>query len=165
MTQAQTTKIDVDAAATLPRFSRPYDWEKIDEAVRTTGGVIAEAFMSPDEIDELNAQTDAYLESHAGAAAPASGSKAYDRFLGHKTLRLQGLVEKTPCIAGLIGRPELIDWAERIVRPIASSVLLNAGELIQIQPGEPAQYLHRDSDSWPAHTAETRHHRERHHRT
>ena len=31
----------------------------------------------------------------------------------------------------------------------ASSVLLNAGELIQIQPGEPAQFPHRDSDSWP----------------
>lgn len=41
-------------------------------------------------------------------------------------------------------------WAERMLACVADSVLLNAGELIQIQPGEPAQYLHRDSDAWPA---------------
>ena len=73
----------------------------------------------------------------------------YDLFLGHKTLRLHGLVEKVPSSAELIGRTELVAWAERLIGPLASSVLLNAGELIQIQPGEPAQYPHRDSDSWP----------------
>ena len=31
----------------------------------------------------------------------------------------------------------------------ASSVQLSAAELIQINPDEPQQLLHRDSDSWP----------------
>ena len=32
---------------------------------------------------------------------------------------------------------------------LAGEVLLNAGELIEIRPGEPRQQAHRDSDSWP----------------
>ena len=121
----------------LPRFGRPYDWSRIDRAVRTAGGAVCEGLLAPGELGRLNDQIDAYLKGHADAAAPASGSRSYDMFLGHKTLRLHGLVEKVPSSADLIGRPELVCWAERLIGPIASSVLLNAGELIQIQPGEP----------------------------
>ena len=133
----------------FPHFARPHDWSRIDHAVRTTGGAILAGLLSRAEIDLLDREIDAYLETHAEAASPATGSELYDLFLGHKTLRLHGLVDKVPSSASLIGRPELVDWAERLVEPVASSVLLNAGELIQIQPGEPAQLPHRDSDSWP----------------
>ncbi len=133
----------------LPRFRRPYDWSQIDRVVRTIGGAVCEGLLSPEELGRLDGQIDAYLNAHVDAAAPDSGSRSYDRFLGHKTLRLHGLVEKVPSSADLIGRPELIEWAERLIGPISTSVLLNAGELIQIQPGEPAQYLHRDTESWP----------------
>jgi ectoine hydroxylase-related dioxygenase (phytanoyl-CoA dioxygenase family) len=134
----------------LPRFSRPYDWEGIDHAVRTVGGVIAEGLLDPAELAPLNGEIDDYLRIHgAKGAAPTTGSRDYDKFLGHKTLRLHGLIEKMPTSADLIGRPELVEWAERLMAPVADTVQLNAGELIEIQPGEPAQFLHRDSDSWP----------------
>jgi hypothetical protein len=133
----------------LPRFTRPYDWTEIDRAVQTIGGAIIEDLLTSNEVETLNDQVDGYLASHGDSAKPATGSEIYDGFLGHKTLRLHGLLEKMPSSAELIGRTDLIDWAERMIAPLASSVLLNAGELIQIQPGEPAQYLHRDSDSWP----------------
>jgi ectoine hydroxylase-related dioxygenase (phytanoyl-CoA dioxygenase family) len=50
----------------------------------------------------------------------------------------------------LLADPELVAWAERAIGANAASVLLNAGELIQIGPDEPAQFLHRDTDSWLA---------------
>jgi ectoine hydroxylase-related dioxygenase (phytanoyl-CoA dioxygenase family) len=133
----------------LPRFARPYDWAGIDEAVRTIGGVIVENLLTSSEVQSLNDQADDSLEIHCDAAKAATGSNVYDTFLGHKTLRLHGLIEKMPASAYLIGLTDLLDWAERMIEPLASSILLNAGELIQIQPGEPAQYLHRDTDSWP----------------
>lgn len=133
----------------LPRFARPYDWVGIDEAVRTIGGVIVENLLTSSEVQSLNDQADDSLEIHCDAAKAATGSNVYDTFLGHKTLRLHGLIEKMPASAYLIGLTDLLDWAERMIEPLASSILLNAGELIQIQPGEPAQYLHRDTDSWP----------------
>jgi hypothetical protein len=133
----------------LPRFAHPYDWAQIDSAVQTMGGAIAEDMLTSSEIESLNDQVDESLALHGDLANAATGSGGYDTFLGHKTLRLHGLLEKAPASANLIGRAELVEWAERMIAPVASSVLLNAGELIQIQPGEPAQYLHRDTDSWP----------------
>jgi len=136
-------------AQQLPRFASPYDWDGIDRAVRTIGGAILEQLLPEAEIDRLDVELDAYLGAHADAAAPSTGSQLYDLFLGHRTLRLHGLLEKIPGSANLIGRPELVAWAQRLIGPMASSVLLNAAELIQIEPGEPAQFLHRDTDSWP----------------
>ena len=133
----------------LTRFTRPFDWGKIDSAVQTSGGAIVEGLLTSNEVESLNGQVDESLALHGDMANAATGSGVYDTFLGHKTLRLHGLVEKVPASANLIGRDELVDWAERMIAPVASSVLLNAGELIQIQPDEPAQYLHRDTDSWP----------------
>ncbi len=141
----------------LPHFTQPYDWSLIDEAVRTTGGAIAEGLLDATALKLLNGQIDKYLGTHRDAAKAQTGSTVYDTFLGHRTLRLHGLVEKIPASTDLIGRTELIEWAERMVAPHASSVLLNAGEFIQIQPGEPAQYPHRDSDSWPVPVGEHPH--------
>lgn len=133
----------------IPHFTRPYDWSAIDRAVQGAGAAIVEGFLTESETDALNTNIDDYLESHREAALPESGSDVYNIFLGHKTLRLHGLVEKVPASADLIGHPDLVDWASRAIGKQASSVLLNAGELIQIQPGEAAQFPHRDSDSWP----------------
>ena len=133
----------------LPHFSQPYDWPAIDTATMTTGGVILDGFLKSDESESLNKEIDQYLEINSNAGNPESGSSRYDLFLGHKTIRLHGLINKVPTTKDLIGKPSLVEWATRMLKGKASSVLLNAGELIQIQPGEPPQYAHRDTDSWP----------------
>ncbi len=133
----------------LAHFSRPYDWDAIDAATLDAGGAILEGFLSDVEIFALDTDIDTYLAQHSGAGAPTSGSDLYDTFLGHKTIRLHGLIEKMPASTDLIGNMDLMAWAERTIGPNGASVRLNAGELIQFQPGEPAQYPHRDSDSWP----------------
>ena len=135
--------------ASLPHFSPPYDWDTIDATVLDVGGVILEGFLTANELSAIDNDIDSYLSTHQGAGGPVSGSALYDKFLGHQTIRLQGLIEKLPSAADLIGRTDLVTCAERIIGPNATSVLLSAGELIQIQPGEPAQFPHRDTDSWP----------------
>ena len=127
----------------------PYDWDAIDAALTAGGGAILAGLLAADQVACLNQETDCYLNAHAERPTPASGSELYDAFLGHRTLRLHGLVEKLPASADLIACEELVAWAERAIDPQACSVLLNAGELIQIEPGEPAQLPHRDTDSWP----------------
>lgn len=133
----------------LPEFARPYDWAAIDQNVLTTGGVIVKGLVDGSGIDALNNGFDRHLAQHNGAGQAATGSKSYDQFLGHNTLRLHGLIDKVPSTVDLIGNDELVAWAERMLADASDSVLLNAGEFIQIQPGEPAQFPHRDSDSWP----------------
>ncbi len=133
----------------LCRFARPYDWNTIDATVHDEGGAILESLFCANEVGRFNHEIDHYLRAHEDAGRPRSGSSAYDKFLGYRTVRLHGLIEKFESAAGWIGRRELVDWAGRAVEPVATSILLNTAELIQIGPGEPEQYLHRDSDSWP----------------
>jgi ectoine hydroxylase-related dioxygenase (phytanoyl-CoA dioxygenase family) len=132
----------------MPRHQAPLDWSRIQADVAKTGGVIVKSLFSRDQVTSLNQEVDDYLTRKSGL--PASGSNQYDKFLGANTVRLHGLIEKTPSAADWIGRKELVDWASESIAPIATSVLLNAAELIQIGPGEPNQYIHRDTDSWPA---------------
>jgi ectoine hydroxylase-related dioxygenase (phytanoyl-CoA dioxygenase family) len=152
----EATPIAPEIAATarsehgLLTFERPYDWKAIDQAVVNEGGAIIVGFLLRDELEAVNQDIDGYLSRDSVHGLPRSGSPAYDAFLGTHTVRLHGLSEKTPSTRSLIAHPELVTWAERMIGSNAASVLLNAGELIQIGPGEPAQYLHRDTDSWIA---------------
>ena len=133
----------------LRRFARPYDWDAVDAVIRDEGGAVLEALFPVAEVRRLGGEVDEYLAQHEGAGLPVTGSSVYDKFLGHHTVRLHGLIEKFASASGWIGQPDLVAWGERALAPVATSVLLNAGELIQIGPGEPAQFLHRDTDSWP----------------
>lgn len=131
------------------RFRPPFDWPAIDAEVRTSGAAVAEALVANELVARTNADFDAWLAEHPDAGLPTSGSELYDLFLGHRTVRLHGLAAKVPAAAELIGHEDVVGWAERLLAPLSNGIQLNAGELIQIGPGEPAQYLHRDSDSWP----------------
>lgn len=137
------------AAEGLPRFRAPYDLPRIAAVVRDHGGVILEGFVDPALLDCLDSEIDSHLREHPGAGVPRSGSAGYDVFLGHRTVRLHGLVAKAPSSQDLIADERLLQLSKDIIGSRASSLLLNAGELIQIGPGEPAQFLHRDTDSWP----------------
>lgn len=132
-----------------PRFKAPFDLKEIAATVRDAGGAILEGFVDPALLAKLDTEIDGYLATRPEAGAPRSGSAGYDLFLGHRTVRLHGLVAKAPSSETLIADQRLVQLARDIIGSRASSVLLNAGELIQIGPNEPAQLLHRDTDSWP----------------
>lgn len=139
----------VSTGPDVPRFDAPYDWDLIDATVRTRGGAVIVGLVDADLRGRFTAELDDWLRRHEGAGMPDSGSRVYDGFLGRNTLRLHGLVDKVAAVNDLVAHPEILSWARRMLAPVATDVLLNAGELIEIGPGEPAQYLHRDSDSWP----------------
>ncbi len=130
----------------LAQFSPVYDWSAINLEMADAGAVILKGFV---DVDELNAALDAYVSANPGVGLPDTGSAQYDNFLGHQTLRLHGLIDKVPAVTELIGHTDLVHWAEASMTDIADSVLLSAAEVIQIQPGEAKQLLHRDTDSWP----------------
>lgn len=144
---ATPSQVHADAAS-LPHFQRPYDWAAIDKAVFDAGGVILDGLLSKAEVDRFNADMDRFLEKSDNKGKPNSGATLYDTFLGHRTVRFHGLIEKFESAAELIGQNELVDWTKRMLSKRANSVLLSAGEFIQIGPGEPAQFLHRDVDAW-----------------
>lgn len=132
----------------IETFTHPYPWQTIDHTTQTTGAAILKGALPPTVLHSLNAEIDSYLEA-SNLGLPATGSRDYDKFLGHNTIRMHGLIEKFPSSSDIIGDTKIVDWANRTMGPLAGEVLLNAGELIEIRPGEPRQQAHRDSDSWP----------------
>ncbi|WP_280312854.1 phytanoyl-CoA dioxygenase family protein [Nocardia abscessus] len=149
-----TAEPDAEPAGTgsvpaVPRFREPYDWPAIDASVREHGAVVVEGLIAEHLRSDFTAELDAWLREHTDAGQADSGSALYDSFLGRKTLRLHGLAAKIPASGALIAHPDLRAWATRMLAPVSSGIQLNAGELIEIGPGEPAQYPHRDNDSWP----------------
>ena len=120
------------------------------ELTINVGAVIVEAAFNSGAILEINAELDAWFAANPLSGQPNSGSKTYDMFLGAGTLRLQALTEKLPIWGPrLVADTRLVEWADGCLAQTSAGALLNAGEFIQIGPGEPAQYLHRDTDSWP----------------
>lgn len=133
---------------TLPEFGTLHDWSPIDAAVLDVGGAVVRRVVPRPVVDALNAEIDAHLAGLPGGGLPDTGSAVYDRFLGHRTVRLHGLAAKLDGVVRLLDGEIVTPWARRLLAPVTPSPLLNAAELIQIGPGEPAQYPHRDTDSW-----------------
>ena len=133
----------------LPEHSQPYDWRAIVDETTGPGAVIAKGLLSQDLLARINAEVDEYLSLQNQQGQPATGRNSYDAFLGHKTIRLHGLMSKFPSAGEIIALPGIVDWATQLLAPETGQILLNAGELIQIEPGEERQQAHRDSDSWP----------------
>ena len=104
----------------MPRFGTPFDWVAIDAAIAAVGVVILEEFLTVEAVRELNDEIDAHLA--AGTSGfPETGSDGYDRFLGHNTIRLHGLMTKFPSTIALIGNESVLDWVDRTLAPMATA--------------------------------------------
>ena len=137
-----------DRMSDLPTFDGGGDWDLIDAAVLGTGAAIVRGLVPSVLIADLNAEIDTHLTEQPGIGLPATGSGLYDSFLGHRTVRLHGLAARFPAAVRLLDEDAIAGWAERLLAPVCAAPLLNAGELIEIGPGEPAQFPHRDTDLW-----------------
>lgn len=132
----------------MPELTRlPSDCgvDDIVEANERDGGVIVDGWLGPDVLHRLNGELEPWLEAHPGTD---SGSDASDDFLGRRTRRIQGLCAKAPTFVEILVDERLLGFAEAVVGPISPTLILNDGEVIDIGPGEPAQFFHRDDDAW-----------------
>lgn len=75
-------------------------------------------------------------------------------FFGRQTRRFGGLFAKAPACAGLALHPLVLEVMETVLKgpaeaPVCDSIELNLTQAIGIEPGEGAQFLHRDEELWP----------------
>jgi hypothetical protein len=103
---------------TLPEFDVSNDWGSIDAAVLDVGGAVVRRVLSRPVVDELNAEIDAHLAGLPGGGLPNTGSAVYDRFLGHRTVRLHGLTAKLDGVVRLLDGEVITPWAQRLLAPV-----------------------------------------------
>lgn len=92
------------------------------------------------EVDELIGSTD------PGLRHPTNDF--FVEFYGSQTIRLDGLPSHSETFWGIMADSFMTRVADQLLLPNCEDYLLNTGQLIQIGPGETAQFLHRDEEAW-----------------
>ena len=119
----------------IPRFDRSASAAEIVEAFRTAGCAVIERLVDPDVVDRVRTEMDPYI-----AATPTGG----DDFSGRNTTRTGALLARSPSSVDMVANPLVLDVAESVLSPYASSFQLHLTQIIAIGPGSPEQPLHRD---------------------
>jgi hypothetical protein len=117
------------------------------DALERDGGVVVEAFLPSETIEELKLDLLPEIEAR---------SPGREDFSGLRTRRMSALFAKSRRVADVATHPLLFGAAERFVdvavvygsgeqaRAVRPGLRIGATQMIQIGPGESAQPLHRD---------------------
>jgi ectoine hydroxylase-related dioxygenase (phytanoyl-CoA dioxygenase family) len=134
-------------APVLARVKASVKSTQLCELLEQHGAVVVENLISPKQLTELNAELDQHLQERSpGIRHPTHPSMV--EFYGDKTIRFDGLPGKSSTFVDLMLLPKLLNTADHFLLPSCGDYLLNTGQLIQINPGESDQLLHRDEDAW-----------------
>lgn len=134
-------------APKLERLQNTDLTKDICSALERDGAVIVENIVTPQQLESLNGELDRHIAGLAPGLRHPSHADMVE-FYGHSTIRIDGLPGKSETFRELMQLPHLIDATEHFLLPNCDDYLFNTGQLIEIQPGETAQALHRDEDAW-----------------
>lgn len=136
----------------LRTVRRSTDIGDILRIVAEDGAVIIREFLSADQVSRFNAELDPVL----GDVAPGSRHEnpLFKQFHGENTKRMTDLVTHSRTF-----REEVLDddlfhaLGEGTYREQLGDWWLSTGQVIQIGPGNQAQFLHRDNGNYPVFAA------------
>ncbi len=112
--------------------------EEVAETLRKDGAAVVEGLLAPDAAAEIRDKVAPYLRSRPHGR---------ERFEGKATKRLGSLVSRVPEIHPLVMDPIVVGAATELFAN-ATTVQLNATQVVAISPGEAPQGLHRDQWAW-----------------
>ncbi|MBO9669557.1 MAG: phytanoyl-CoA dioxygenase family protein [Sphingobium sp.] len=69
-------------------------------------------------------------------------------FYGNSTRRFGALLRRSPHAEALVRHPAVLAIAECMLLPWCDRITLNLTQAIEIHPGAPRQFAHRDQDMW-----------------
>ena len=130
---------------TLPSNSSTED---IIELLEKDGAAIVDGFVSQEWLSEFNSAIQTSIDNYKPFDY---GEPEAEEFLGRQTVRLNGLIRKSPNYIDLITDDRLLTIMDHFLTPNCGQYRLNSSEIIEIHGGETAQELHWDDVIWPAH--------------
>ncbi len=113
------------------------------------GGVIVHNMLTPQVVADLLKELAPQSEtSHVG---PKSNNENVNYFWGQQTKRFTRLAQRSQTFADeVLVHPILTAVADVLLKPSCASYWMNTGQMMIVMPGGAPQYMHRDSDDWPA---------------
>lgn len=103
------------------------------------GYCIVPGALSQATLASLNADLDPHFE-----AQPCSRGAFY----GERTKRFGGLLNRSSHAEALVRHRLVLEIADAVLGPWCDRIALNLTQAIEIGPGAPAQFPHRDQDMW-----------------
>ena len=138
-----------DANSTAPhleRFGPDVSIESLTAALDRDGVAMVADAIPPDLLAALNAEFDGLIAGTA-PGTPNHIPMLID-FMGHKTVRIDGLPGKSKSFVELLQHPVALEMADHYLLPSCLHYLLSTAQLIEIQADETGQYIHRDDTAW-----------------
>jgi len=122
---------------------------EILEALAQDGGVIVHNMLSPEIV--ANLLSELAPQSETSQVGPQSDNKNVNHFWGQQTKRFTRLAQRSQTFADeVLVHSTLIGIADELLKPSCASYWMNTGQMMIVMPGGAPQYMHRDSDDWPA---------------
>lgn len=130
---------------TLRRHPSSLELEPIVADLRRDGAVVIEGLIAPDVVDAVRGELEPHIASRPPGFRPDLGAGFY----GANTIRVQGLVRKSPSFRDhVLVHPTLLGIADAVLLDHCGDYWMSQAETIYIGPGDPAQELHRDDVNW-----------------
>ena len=113
------------------------------------GGVIVHNMLSPQVV--ANLLSELAPQSETSQVGPKSDNENVNHFWGQQTKRFTRLAQRSQTFADeVLVHPILTGVADELLKPYCASYWMNTGQMMIVMPGGAPQYMHRDSDDWPA---------------
>jgi ectoine hydroxylase-related dioxygenase (phytanoyl-CoA dioxygenase family) len=113
------------------------------------GGVIVHNMLSPQVV--ANLLSELAPQSENSQVGPKSSNENVNHFWGQQTKRFTRLAQRSQTFADeVLVHPTLTGVADELLKPYCASYWMNTGQMMIVMPGGAPQYMHRDSDDWPA---------------
>ena len=118
-------------------------------ALAQDGGVIVHNMLSTQVV--ANLLSELAPQSETSQVGPKSDNKNVNHFWGQQTKRFTRLAQRSQSFADeVLVHPILTGVADELLKPYCASYWMNTGQMMIVMPGGAPQYMHRDSDDWPA---------------
>ena len=118
-------------------------------ALAQDGGVIVHNMLSTQVV--ANLLSELAPQSETSQVGPKSDNENVNHFWGQQTKRFTRLAQRSQTFADeVLVHPTLIGIADELLKPYCASYWMNTGQMMIVMPGGAPQYMHRDSDDWPA---------------
>ena len=122
--------------------------DEVSSILDRDGAVIVEQAIGAEILEGLNADLDGFVDDLGVGLRNPTSDRMVD-FYGSSTVRFDGLAAKSSSFVELMQLPLMQGVADLVLKPACEDYLLNTAQLIEIRPGETAQWLHRDEEAWP----------------
>lgn len=127
---------------TVQTLSADATREDILAVLEADGAAIIKDLISTEQVKEMVDQVSPFIQQTP---------MGRDDFSGRHTQRTGALVARTPACHDLILHPTILPAARGFLEPFSEKILLHLTQTIKINPGNPAQPLHRDRLAWGTH--------------